>query len=375
MFKKWFGSSLLLVLTGLGLLLVNPNWLQTSPTGAVFGKETGSNFIENDNLRIIKEIINYGALAPSSHNAQMWQVKIVSVHEIIVMLDQERTLPQVDPLNRESLISLGGFIENMVAAAPQYNLEADVRILTQKPTDTEIAAVTFKTKTMGDSSDEVIANIKNRHTIRIPYLKKELTEQDLNRLKAISQNISYFPLNSNAGQYLKTAIIQATKQQVADDAKQMELAGLMRFSKKDAAAKKDGLTPEMMGLSGIAKWFVTTFFNQNTVLSKSFREQTVATVKKQAENCAGFIMISSPDQSVESLVNSGRTLEKLLLKATGLKIAVHPLSAPLEESPWQEEIAGKIGVNQEVQMLLRVGYVKDYGKPVSKRRAVTIIQP
>ncbi len=371
MLNKRFIRSFSLMLIGLGVFFVNSSF----PGGSALGKETRSNLIVNDNLRVINEIINYGAMAPSSHNAQMWQVKILSDHELIVMLDPNHTLPQVDPLNRESMISLGCFIENMVEAAPKYNLAANVRILAQNTADTEIAAVVFKPKTMDGNWDKAIENIENRHTLRIPYLKKELTKPDLNRLKGVSQNSVYFPLNSREGQYLKEAIIQATKQQVADDAKQNELAGLMRFSKKEAAANKDGLTPEMMGLSGIAKWFVTTFFNQNTVLSKSFRKQTVSTVKKQAENCAGFIIISSPDQSIESLVNSGRTLEKLLLKATELKIAVHPLSAPLEESPWQEEIAGAIGIKQEVQMILRVGYVKDYGKPVSQRRAVTIIQP
>jgi hypothetical protein len=127
-----------------------------------------------------------------------------------------------------------------------------------------------------------------------------------------------------------------------------------------------------MGLSGIIKWFVSTFFTHETVMTKSFRNQSVSTVKKQAENCSGFVLLTVDDNTVPSLINSGRSLERFLTMATGNKLAVHPMSAPLEESPWKETISQKVGLEKAVQMILRVGYVKDYGHPVSKRRIVPV---
>ena len=106
-------------------------------------------------------------------------------------------------------------------------------------------------------------------------------------------------------------------------------------------------------------------------MTKSFRQQTVATTKKQAENCSGFVLLTSDDNSMASLINSGRLLEKFLISAAGNKLAVHPMSAPLEESPWKEEFSQKVASKKPVQMILRVGYVKDYGHPVSLRRKVT----
>jgi hypothetical protein len=336
---------------------------------------------ENSNVQsctgLSKEIIaiiRYGALAPSSHNAQMWKVKIVSEHEIIVMIDQAHILPEIDPGNRESLISLGAFIENIVESAPKYNLQAEVTILAQNSTVQEIAKIIFKPDDNGlGSKVQRVEALKNRHTIRAPFLTKELTEPDRDQLISTGQNLNYFPLGSVVGQSLKEAIIQSTRQQAANDKKQGELADWIRFSKKEAKRKKDGLTPEMMGLSGIAKWYVSAFFNHNSVLSKSFREQTVTTAKIQSENCAGFVILSSPDNSVESLVNAGRNLERFLISAAGMQIAVQPMSAPLEESPWKEEIGTRTGLIQPVQMLLRVGYVKNYGYPVSLRRNVSVI--
>jgi nitroreductase len=329
--------------------------------------------VANDNLeKKVRQIIGYGSLAPSSHNAQMWKVKKVATDKIRVLIDQQHTLPQVDPENREALVSLGAFIENMALAAPYYDLQAKVDIIARNPNDLEVAEVTFEPKTNQALTRDGLENIKNRHTIRTAYLSQKLREQDAAWVNTFGTELHYFPLSGKEGKYLQAAIVQATQQQVAADNKQKELAGWLRFSKGEAEQTKDGLTPEGMGLAGIVKWFVATFFTRDTVMSKSFRKQTVKTVKKQVEKCSGFVVITAAGNSVATLVNCGRSLERFLIQATGRKLAVQPISVPLEESPWKEAIASKIGMDQTVQMILRVGYVRNYGHPVSKRREVTI---
>jgi hypothetical protein len=329
--------------------------------------------VANDDLeKKVRQIIHYGSLAPSSHNAQMWKVKKVAADKIRVLIDRQHSLPQIDPENREALISLGTFIENMAIAAPFYDLQAKVDIIARNPHDPEIAEVTFEPRTYQSLTYDGLENIKNRHTIRTAYRSQKLREQDVTWLKTFGGELHYFPFTGKEGKYIQAAIIQATKQQVAADNKQKELAGWFRFSKKEAEQTRDGLTPDGMGLKGIVKWFVATFFTRDTVMSKSFRNQTVATTKKQAQNCSGFVLITAADNSVASLVDSGRLLERFLIQATGRKIAVHPMSAPLEESPWKETIGSQVGIGKTVQMILRVGYVKDYGNPVSKRREVSI---
>ena len=336
----------------------------------------GKSGINNGAIAKLHKIIAYGALAPSTQNAQMWKVKFLSDHVLLVMLDRNHALPRVDPENRESLISIGAFIENMVEAASAFGFQVSVQVLAQNAAATDIARLDF-TPSTNDSidADRILGNIANRHTLRIPYYRKALLDTDYTSLLTANHNCRYFPLGSREGQYLRTAVIDATRQQVFNDQKQQELAALIRFSKKEALAQKDGLTPEMMGISGLAKWFVSIFYNQKTVLGRSFRNQTIAAARKQAENCAGFIVLTSPDSSAESLLNAGRDLERLLIQATGLKIAVQPMSAPLEESPWRESVGSRIGLNGTAQMILRVGYVSDYGKPVSLRRDVTIVEP
>lgn len=327
-----------------------------------------------------KEIIYYGSLAPNSHNAQMWKVKIRSAQSFILTLDSAHLLPEVDPENREALISLGAFLENVIAISPKYDLQAEVEIIAITKQDEEVARVTFVKNKDEESKQTALYQeglIKTRHTLRKPYHKEELSTQDLSALKSIlsspGSRCYYFPLSSAEGAYLADAIVASMAKQVASDEKQREFANYTRFSKKEAEKLRDGITPEMMGLSGIKKWFVSTFFDQETAMSDSFRQQTINTAKKQAFNCAGFFLICSEDQTVESLINTGRLLQRFWLTATAKQIAVHPMSSVLEESPWQEEISAKLGITENIQMVLRVGYVKDYGERSSKRRPVPVI--
>lgn len=321
----------------------------------------------------LKAIIRYGTLAPSSHNAQMWKVKVVSDRVLIIMLDKTNLLPKVDPANREALISLGAFIENMVQAAPAYKLNAAVHVLTDNPFADEVAKVTFTDAAASSSENAATAGITKRYTDRRPYLDQALLPKDIDTLRSLGANLAYFSLPGKEGQYIKDAIIQSMKQQTENDIKQKEFGNWVRFSKKEAETKKDGITPEMMGLSGLAKWFVGWFYTPKTVMSKSFREQTAVTVLKQTTNCAGFFTVTSENNSVASLIDAGRTLERFWTKSALLGIAVHPMSSILEESPWKEEVNKKLGTKAEIQMVLRVGYVKKYGPPASKRRDLDLV--
>jgi hypothetical protein len=93
----------------------------------------------------------------------------------------------------------------------------------------------------------------------------------------------------------------------------------------------------------------------------------VENTKNQVNNCAGFVIITSDDVSVLSLLHSGREFERLLLKCTEHKIAVHPMSQLIEELPWKEQIGELLGLEKPVQFVLRVGYSKFQPKPSIRR--------
>jgi hypothetical protein len=71
------------------------------------------------------------------------------------------------------------------------------------------------------------------------------------------------------------------------------------------------------------------------------------------------------------LVETGRRLQRLLLKVRERNIAIHPMSQALEESAPEQIVKQSINAPGSIQFLLRAGYVKDYPPPVSLRRPVS----
>lgn len=87
---------------------------------------------------------------------------------------------------------------------------------------------------------------------------------------------------------------------------------------------------------------------------------------------AGWIVITSKDNSVLSLLESGKRLQRIWLKVQERNIAIHPMTQILEEEKTNKLVNSSIGITDNIQFLLRVGYVKKYPKPVTLRRPVDL---
>lgn len=312
------------------------------------------------------QILGYASLAPSSHNTQPWRVKIISDSEFVIQSDSTRRLPKVDPDNRELLLSIGAFWENLDQAALAFGFEAQTEVLATNLKDMDVLKVQLvKYSPHEDNKRELM---ETRATNRKPYEKKDLHPSHLKELKKLLPDyLAYFPRESKEGEWIAKSLIEANRKQAFDNEKQKELAEWLRFSRSEASKSGDGLTAEMLGMSGIVKFFWYTFMSRKSALSESFRNKGVENVRNQVNNCAGFIVITSDDLSVPSLLQAGREFERLALKCTELKIAVHPMTQLIEESPWKEQLEDSLGLSKLVQFILRVGYSKEYPKPSIRR--------
>jgi hypothetical protein len=325
------------------------------------------------------EVLYLASLAPSSHNTQPWTVKIVEPKHWIIGTDRKRWLPIVDPENREMLLSIGAFIENLVLAAGTYGYSVDMEMIAKNRTDTEIADIRLKK----DKPKEFhLEKIKKRRTVRGNYLDEEIKADDIKNitkhepcpstiLTPPSPHSFYFPQDSRQGKYLQEGTIEANRTQAYRDAAQEELANWIRWSNKEAIQYQNGMTPKSMEIKGFAGLYVRTFYNRQSVLKKSFREQTVDMVSKQVKRGSGWLVVTSADSSIPTLIEYGRVFENMLLKIREKMIAVHPMSQILEEDPWKKQISKELGVTGEVQWVLRVGYLKSYSDPVSLRMPLT----
>lgn len=314
----------------------------------------------------LTNILYLASLAPSGHNTQPWTVTIKNDEHWIIGTERQRWLPAVDPHNRETMLSLGAFLENLVTAAEAAGYIVTVETLTTNPSDQDILDV--KLQQVGGRTDFNIEEIQLRRTLRNEFLNDNLASDDLRFIFGDDKNsIVYFPRDSAEGRYFRDGTILANKTQAYRDPAQLELAAWIRWSNSEVRRYMNGLTPEAMEIGGVARWYVKLFYSHNSVLTDSFRETTIKKIEQQATAGGGWLVITSPTSAIPELINTGRKLQRLLLKVRSKMIAVHPMTQMLEEEPWRSSIADTLGVNGTVQFVLRVGYVKSYPSPVSVR--------
>jgi hypothetical protein len=98
--------------------------------------------MELDEIR--NAILYYASLAPSGHNSQPWYVKVKSQNEWIISADPNRRLPAVDPNNREVMLSIGAFVENLTIAAGTFGLQAEVEVIANDMLAPDILKVSLK---------------------------------------------------------------------------------------------------------------------------------------------------------------------------------------------------------------------------------------
>jgi hypothetical protein len=323
-------------------------------------------------------ILYLASLAPSSHNTQPWTVRVLEPRHWIIGSDKNRWLPAVDPGNREVMLSLGAFVENLVIAAEAHGYLPEITFRTQSPMDREVLDIRLKN---GPVREFPLEKITKRRTVRRGFLDRVIAPDDLKyiskhdphhcAISATAPHAFFFPNDSPQGKYLREETIEANRKQAFRDFAQEELSNWIRWSDKDARRRRDGLTPATMDIGGIAGFYVRNFYDRESVLSESFRKTTIDGVTKQVRVCGGWLVVTSADSSVPTLLDYGRVWESILLRARERMIAIHPMTQMLEETASRNAIAKELGLVGEVQWILRMGYVASYPLPVSLRRPLS----
>lgn len=315
------------------------------------------------------EILILASLAPSGHNTQPWFVKYHEPFHWTVCNDKTRWLEGVDPTQRETILSIGAFLQNLEYAANNLGYSCEFNLLATTNQDEEIINVKLS-KSLNIQKFE-IDKIRLRRTLRSHYLDKMISKEDLDY---VSENetefIRFFPNTSKENLYLNEQTIEANRLQAYRDIAQTELANWIRFSNEDVEKYRDGLTPASMEIVGISGWIVRNYYDKQNVMKKDFRDKSIAQVVEHVSQSAGWLVITSRDNSVISLLDAGRRLQRIWLKVRDKNIAIHPMTQILEEEKTRTKVNNAIGIKENIQFLLRVGYVKNYPEPVTLRRPI-----
>lgn len=305
------------------------------------------------------EIVRLATKAPSGHNTQPWRFHI-SDNEITILPNYEVALPVVDPDNRELFISIGCAIENLFIASNHLGYKAQVTSCCPEG----ITASLIREADIEDNP--LFVQIEKRQTNRGIYNGEHISEETLGQIRSFHKEAQVqfyiFEKESATAQTIKGYIREGNKLQMNDKPFKTELLSWMRFNPKQVETTQDGLSYQVFGSPAlpqcIAKPIVSMFLKPNL--------QNKSDMKK-IDSSSHIVLFTTCSNTFKEWINSGRTLQRFLLKLTEAGISYAFMNQPCEVETLVPNLQNVLPIKNEwPTILLRIGYAKPV--PYSPRK-------
>lgn len=315
---------------------------------------------------LLRDLLRWAALAPSSRNAQPWRVRLTGPRAFVLGVDPARRLAVSDPAGTDAIVALGAFLENFSLAARAQGLQVETRVLSTRPSDADQVEVTWEP---GIAHDYPLARLTDRRTLRTGFASRPLAAGDLRMLLwPFGDHAVAIPADSPAGRMVAHATVEATRLQWRSRAARLEWSDWTRWRDPDARRHRDGLTPDAMEMSGAEYWWARATYSRSTVLTPAYAERVVQRTRERVRECGVWLVATSPDDSVSSLLALGARFERMALLLASLGIGAHPMQQLLEQAETRGAMGGALGTDEAPRLILRLGYVSRSSEAVSLRR-------
>lgn len=154
------------------------------------------------------ELVDLASHSPSGHNAQPWTVVRTGEHRLVLRSERDRWLTQVDPSNRELLLSFGALMETIRQAAPSTGYRADLHVVADRADTPEIAQVDLTPAPAVASTAPSL--IRSRATTRTPFTPDEVPSKDVDSIVGLDRAaLAFVPRQSSNGRWLADAATEA----------------------------------------------------------------------------------------------------------------------------------------------------------------------
>ena len=313
---------------------------------------------------MLRNLVRYATLAPSSHNTQCWKFRL-RPDVITIERDSTRRCPVVDPDDHHMFVSLGCATENLAQAALANGFHANVGF-DQAGGD----SVTVNLETTRAVTSPLFDAISERQCTRGDYDGKRLSNDELLQLEdaGCGNGVQLMVLTQRSDmETVLDYVVSGNTAQIRDPAFVSELKTWIRFGHEEAVRAGDGLFSGSTGNPSMPRWLgspmMDLFFT-----AKSENER----YSRQVRNSAGIAVFVSAVSDKAHWVETGRCYERFALHATSLGIRNAFLNQPIEIAPVRAQFAAALGLGmQRPDLVVRFG--RGPTLPWSMRRPIDAV--
>jgi hypothetical protein len=362
-FMRILGSSAVIVAAGGGSFA-----LTRTPASALAPWSAAGQGYSDPRVRAL----SYAILAPNPHNRQPWMVDLRGEEEAVLYCDPEKRLPETDPYNRQITIGLGCFLELLSQAAAEEGFALEITPFPEgEPQpyldDRPVARIKF-TRDASLTPDPLFAHVLERRSYKEPFdTAQKVSSTTLEKLSAAAASDVHLGVTNDATriEMFRDLSFRAHTIEMITPRTMQESIDLMRIGKKAINENPDGIDLGGPMLEGMNKLGLLTHESLADPSSTAFK-QGLDIYEAMLMSAMGYAWVITDGNGRLDQLAAGRAWIRTNLQATGLGLAIHPLSQALQEYPEMadlyREIHQTLGANgnQTVQMFGRLGY----GPPV-----------
>jgi hypothetical protein len=316
-------------------------------------------------------ISSYAVLAPSSHNAQPWRLRLVDSDSVELFVDPERLLPCVDPKGRQTVMGHGAFVEAAAQSAAALGFRCRVQPFPDGAHEGDgllthpVARLRFEPAET-PTDEGVLEVLRRRQTNKRPFEDRPIEPRHLQAIAAFGHQkgmVARTFVDSASRKAIAELCEGAMRVEVASEARNQELSKWFRLGSKERRAP-DGFGLGQSGRTGVERWVAETFFVSRKGMippDGSFAKVAVDQTAEQARSAPAFVALTTAHNSPVDQFEAGRAFLRMHLCATRFGIEMHPLSQATEEYDDMREVRRTLHrlvapKEHTVQMLVRLGY-------------------
>ena len=127
--------------------------------------------------------VRYAILAPSSHNTQPWRFVVIG-NELLICADRTRSLPNIDPCDRELIISCGAALFNLRVALAYFDVPIEITTFPHSAEPDVVARIVFaEAGSRNYRSFHDVDAITQRATNRGPFINEDVPNERIRRTR------------------------------------------------------------------------------------------------------------------------------------------------------------------------------------------------
>lgn len=319
----------------------------------------------SDASAVLRELVRYATLAPSSHNTQCWKFGLVA-QSISIMPDYQRRCPIVDPDDHHLFVSLGCAAENLVQAAAALGFRGDAVF---NMGDNEALRISLD-RTEKEVRTPLFEAIPRRQSTRAEFDASPLSNGELRLLETAGSGNGvrvHLLTDKQAMENVLEFVVQGNTAQMRDPAFVRELKDWLRFNGGQAVRTGDGLFSGSSGNPTAPSWLgnlmFDLFFTERAENDKYARH---------VRSSAGIAVFVSDLEDKNHWIEVGRAFQRFALQATAMDVRTAHLNQPVEVASIRPQFAKSIGIaSGRPDLVIRFGRGPEM--PRSLRRPIDAV--